>query len=144
MNDFLASFRTRRLLCQTLLQLTDRQRDRVAAGDLDEVIEILERKSRVLNRLREGHTEVAAWQDTRDQLPAEHRHECETLLAECENDLQTLQTLTIEDQRDMAARRDETLQKLQQVTAASETHTAYQSSDADDSGSPLLRLNAVH
>lgn len=142
MIDFLAKFRTRRLLCQTLLDLTDRQQQKTDCGQLDEVIEILQRKDRVLTRLNEGQEAVKAWHAERSSLTADVRAECETLLAACEADLKQLHTATLKQSELMSASRDETRQKLERVTAGQATHNQYQSLQPGESISP--RLNLTH
>lgn len=142
MTDFLAKFRTRRLLCQTLLDLTDRQQQKTDCGQLDEVIEILHRKDRVLSRLNEGEAAVKSWREERSSLTADVRAECETLLAACEADLKQLHATTLKQSELMSASRDETRQKLERVTAGQTTHNQYQSLQPGESISP--RLNVTH
>ena len=125
MIDFLANFRTRRLLCQTLVSLSEREELAVGSSDYDELIDVLERKDRVLTRLREGQDAIDAWRSNREALAAGERKACEALLAECEADLISVRQRTENASRRLTDRRSATIDLIRRVAAGQQTHREY-------------------
>lgn len=139
MTDFLANFRTRRLLCQTLQSLSEREATAIEAGQYEELIDVLERKDRVVERLNEGREAIATWRIERDSLAAEDRAECDTLLNECELSLRSIQQQMQNATQRLTERRRATADLIQRVAAGQHTHQEYHSEST--ATSPQFRLD---
>lgn len=141
MNEFLANFRTRRILCETLLSLSDREDQAVEAGDYDTLTDLVARKDRVLNRLRDGQEFVDQWRQTRDQGSSAQRQECQDLLDYCEATLLAVQQRTQHATQRVVGQRQATIEQIQRVTAGQRVRSEYLNDiDADK---PLRRLDLV-
>ena len=86
MTDYVATFRTRLLHAEALVDLARGQTDLAAAGDYDGLIDSLTRKGRIIDRMTAAcdATVVTQWRVDRDHLCDEVRQECELLLDRAE------------------------------------------------------------
>ena len=89
MPDYLATFRTRLLHAEALVELARGQRTLAEAGDLDGLIESLQRKGRIIDRMTAACDDAfrAQWRIDREHIADSLRQECEMLLDRCEQNL---------------------------------------------------------
>lgn len=135
MSDFLRQFRSRRLLCQTLADFSARQRELVDGSEDEALVDLLQRKDRVLTRLS-TESNADEWRAVREFLDPDTRAECERLLDECEAILAAVQKNDLDAAELMTARRDET---KRQLASLSENRPAAEGYDAAPSR-PRLNL----
>lgn len=140
MTDFLANFRTRQLLCQTLASLSQREEVAIETHNYVELIDVLERKDRVLGKLTEGQSLVDHWRNTRDSLPTTVREECEQLLHDCETTLLQEQTRTQHATERMNEQRRATIDSIRRTTSGEQAHQQYQSGTQAAGSSTRLDL----
>ena len=136
MSDFLRQFRSRRLLCQTLADFSARQRQLVEGGEDDALVDLMQRKDRVLTRLSE-ESNAEEWRGVRDFLDPDTRAECGRLLEECEAILAAVQRDDLDAAERLTARRDETKRQLESLSQSQSAAEGYQAS------APRQRLNLV-
>lgn len=119
----------RREHCRALLELSRRQHATISNGDYDELIELVERKQRVLMRLDDLKKAQPAglhdWNTHRGSLPGPVRESCDAVLQQTE---QILTELLAEEEncaRQLMQRRDETRRQLDHMAQGRLLHGAY-------------------
>lgn len=127
--EILEHLRQRREFCQTLLDLSRRQRRLIADGELAGLLDVIGRKQKILGRLdaaKKSQPQVLAdWNNRRDELDAATRGECESLLKAIEA---ALAELLAEEQNctdQLTRRRDETRRQLAEISSRRQVHGAY-------------------
>ena len=131
MNDkeILVHLKSRRKYCVALLELSRKQRELISGRKYTELLTLIGKKQRVLGCL-EGLKQkqpnvVSEWKSRRDELPAEIRTVCETVIQETEL---LLTELLNEEQictDDLKRSRDETSRELSELTSGQRAHQAY-------------------
>ena len=132
MPNYLATFRTRLLHAEALVELARGQRSLAAAGDFDGLLDSLDRKGRIIDRMAAACDETfrRQWRLDRDRLDDATRQECELLLDRCEQRLDetlsherdAIETVTIEKRKN-----DNVLQELAE---SRQTRAGYAAQDA--------------
>ena len=139
MPDYLATFRTRLLHAEALVELARSQNDLAVSGDYDGLIDSLTRKGRIIERMSTAcdATFVAQWRIDRDHLSDPLRQECELLLDRAEQMLDE----TLDHERTaiatVTAARSEVNDQLSGLTAGRQTQAGY----AEQSAPPRSLLD---
>ena len=119
------TLRTRRDLCRSLHDLSQRQRDALGRRDYDVLIELLGEKRSVIDRITALSGPVQHWSMNRSRHPASERVEGEALLAEMEQLLGELGDSEQAAVEELTKQRDETRGELLEINAAGRVHSAY-------------------
>ena len=127
MTDYLATFRTRLLHAEALVELARGQQDLADAGDYDGLIDSLERKQRIIDRMADAADEHLRreWLIDREDLAADVRSECDALLARCERCLDDTLILERRAIDTVTAARDKVNADLHNLTAARPAQSGY-------------------
>ena len=131
MPDYLATFRTRLLHAEALVELARGQHELASAGDYDGLLESLQRKQRIIDRMADACDEHVRreWMIDRDDLDAAERRECDALLAASQQRLDE----TLEHERTaiatVTAAREKVNADLHSLTAARQTQAGYAGQD---------------
>lgn len=133
MTDYLALFRTRLLHAEALVELARDQRTLAAAGDYDRLLDSLQRKQRIIDRMTAADASASAgepslrdrWNRDCPALPDAVRQECEMLLDRCEQHLDE----TLDHEREaiatVTAARSAVNDQLHNLTAGRQTQAGY-------------------
>ena len=128
-NDVIEHLARRRDYCRGLLELSRRQRDFISAGNYDELLLVVSRKQRLLERLdalkRQQPEVIANWNQRRGELSAELRNGCEILLREIGDALREVLDEEEHCTDQLTVRRDETRRQLSEISSGRKANSGY-------------------
>lgn len=139
MPDYLATFRTRLLHAEALVELARGQQRLADAGDYDGLIDSLGRKQRIIERMAAGCDDLTRreWVADRDFIESPLREECDALLERAERCLDETLTLERDTITQVTAARDRVTADLNRLTATRQTGTGYAEQDTSPQRSLL-------
>lgn len=136
----LNDFRQRRDCCRILLELAQEQAALVGQAAHPELIELINRKQHLVNRLTELRVTTdpaGSWTQVRQQLATEVREECQRLLVEAEEYLRKLLTLEAACIQQMQEEAVSVRREMQTVLKATHLRNLYQA----PSGEKLVEVH---
>jgi len=127
--EIVTHLRTRREYCRVLLELSRRQSQLIGNSDYSELLDLITRKQRVLQRLdslkSRQSTVITCWKETRDTMPEDVRATCSALIDETESLLAELLDQENACTVELTHRRDETRRRLADISGGRQAHEAY-------------------
>lgn len=132
--EYFRQFSLRSEYFRALAELSQLQQQAIAASDYSSLLETLQHKQQLIDRLGEWSRDQAAawaaWPQVRDQLDDELRGRCETCLATSEQLLAQLLEAEANCTRELTVKRDRTRQELAAVSTGHLAHAAYHDREA--------------
>lgn len=130
-DHYLSAFRMRAACCRAVQELSERQPACIAAGNYEELIELLNHKQLLVDQLigNDGTSQSLwrAWQADRDQLAQTERTACEAVLDETESLLRQILEQDAASTHDMQSQRDTTQAALSEINHAGQAARGYES-----------------
>lgn len=143
-NDVIEHLSRRRDYCRGLLDLSRRQRGFITDGNYDELLLVVSRKQRLLERLDELKKQqpdvIADWNRRRQELPTELRNGCEILLREIGYALREVLNEEEHCTDQLTVRRDETRRQLSEISSGRTANSGYDN-PANDTTHRYLDVN---
>lgn len=116
-------------LYRRLNQLARRQRDLITHEDPQELLALLGDRQQIVQHLTSLNAKLAPiqsyWKNHHDQLPADIRHEAETVLSEVSTLLRDILSMDEQDSRLLSARRSQTAGAMRMLNKCGEAVSAY-------------------